>query len=305
MAIIASGTNTDEALVSNQGLKVFIADSLGNEVTPSAGVRDLGNSTVAPLAANGVFVGAGFELTKYRSIILTITTPQSSAASGVELQGSFDNSTWEVWRSFSFTGSAIAQSFQFYVPFKFFRLRFVNGVTLQTTFKLDVVCSLSAPFPAMPASQIVKHEDNQQEFVTIRNFQSLISPSGAVNNRRNTISIQNRPALSAGLAAVGIIATPGGTARLYIHRMTIKAYTTTAAATAAATTITWSANGDLGAQVHTVECPTLAFTARETTVIDAQIAPIGLNTNTAFTVTVPAVTNVGYEINVTYHIGGV
>lgn len=102
---------------------------------------DTGNSTTTPLTANATFTGTGRSTLNYSYIQLYLFSDQSSAANGIAIEFSSDNTNWNDASLFTFTSGGIApntgQTYGAPVRAQFYRIVYTNGGTNQTAFRLQ------------------------------------------------------------------------------------------------------------------------------------------------------------------------
>ena len=103
--------------------------------TQVAGVEDPTNSSTTPLAANGVFTGAAFNVTGYVAINVNVKSDVPSATGGIKVEFSPDGTNWDHSHSTTYT-AATGVGYIFNVEYKFARVVYTNGATPQTYFRL-------------------------------------------------------------------------------------------------------------------------------------------------------------------------
>ena len=93
-------------------------------------------STTTPLGIGGVFTSSSIEILSYGKISGLCFADQASAANGLEIQQSLDDTNWDFSTQFSVVAST---GFSFSVPVtgRFVRIRYTNGAVAQTTFRLS------------------------------------------------------------------------------------------------------------------------------------------------------------------------
>ena len=96
-------------------------------------------STTA-LAANGTFTGAtldfGDTMNVYQTITAVAFSDQASASNGFQIQISRDGTNWRVAQQASVTANTLS-SITAHLSYRYARIVYTNGATLQTTFNLD------------------------------------------------------------------------------------------------------------------------------------------------------------------------
>lgn len=123
------------------GTSGYVLQSNGSGADPSwvqmnASIIDTGNSSTATLTASSTFTGTGLSTLGYGSVSLVILASHASAANGVAVEQSMDNTNWDIA---DYIDVAANQAMSFTVNFaaEFYRVVFVNGGTNQTTFRLE------------------------------------------------------------------------------------------------------------------------------------------------------------------------
>lgn len=106
--------------------------------TQVAGVEDPTNSSTTPLAANGVFTGAAFNVTGYVAINVNVKSDAPSATGGIKVEFSPDGTNWDHAHSTTYT-AATGVGYIFNVEYKFARVVYTNGATPQTYFRLQTI----------------------------------------------------------------------------------------------------------------------------------------------------------------------
>jgi hypothetical protein len=140
-------TNNDQVALSTDlsgNLRTTGAASL-------AGLVSTNNSSTTPLGANAVFTGVGDDLTNFVTVEVFIFSNQSSAANGVSVQFSTDNTNWDSVSTHTLTGGT-PLSFQYRAIARFFRVVYTNGAIAQGTFRLQSVLKPTEGTTKLPVS---------------------------------------------------------------------------------------------------------------------------------------------------------
>lgn len=133
---------------SAQTIKVTGSDSTGVEnAFWGATQLDTANSSTAALAANATFTGTFVNCEQYSNLTVQIFANVVSAASGLIIEYSHDGATVDDNDSFSIVANN-GQTYSFGLASKFYRIRYVNGATIQTTFSLQAKLHLGRPKPS-------------------------------------------------------------------------------------------------------------------------------------------------------------
>jgi hypothetical protein len=91
--------------------------------------------TTTPLDANGVFTSEVLNSTGSARITGIVFSDQSSATDGVRIQQSIDGTNWDYESLFTLTGGT-GLAFSVELVAAYARVRYVNGATAQTEFRL-------------------------------------------------------------------------------------------------------------------------------------------------------------------------
>lgn len=108
------------------------------------------NSTTSALLAAAVFTGTGEDVSSYSEMRVTVFADQASAADGLSLQQSTDNSNWDVRDTYTMPTMSAGQGKTFVVPrqAKFFRVVYTNGGTNQGAFRLQTILNRTGTAPS-------------------------------------------------------------------------------------------------------------------------------------------------------------
>lgn len=112
--------------------------------TPNiSGVVSTKNSTSSLLTSSSTFTGVGENCSKYANITLSITTDVNSAAGGVQIQFSPNDTDWTTIETYTLDNNIPLKPKLISVTNKFFRIVYINGVTGQSTFSLQTILQIS------------------------------------------------------------------------------------------------------------------------------------------------------------------
>ena len=123
-----------------------VADSGGGGGT--TGTVDGNNSTTSPVLANITFVGTATEVKEYSTIVINVYADQNGT---LFVEHSSDGTNWDISNSYPYT-AAEEYSLRTPVIARYYRLRFTNGVTDQTAFRMQALLGSQAVDP--PAASI-------------------------------------------------------------------------------------------------------------------------------------------------------
>ena len=113
---------------------VSIVDQVSDIV--SYGDVSVDNSTSVVLAANAVWTGNAEVVTEYSSLSVMVHSDVASAVDGLELQMSIDGTNWDRIRKLT-NHDDVVHSLT--IVSKYFRVKYTNGVALQTEFRLQTI----------------------------------------------------------------------------------------------------------------------------------------------------------------------
>jgi hypothetical protein len=131
---VASLANTDNEISPLQ------VDELGALwVHESPALIDTGNSTTSTLTSGSTFTGTGVDTLKFNSVTAIIHASHDSAINGMLFEFSSDNTNWDESNTFTYTAGNGARTFQFPANAQFFRFKYTNGGTGQTTFRAQII----------------------------------------------------------------------------------------------------------------------------------------------------------------------
>ena len=99
---------------------------------------DTGNSTTTELAGGATFTGAWIDTTNYAQAIIGVTTSHAAATDGMVFEHSNDGITVDHYHAFSpLANTPTGHHYASTLDAKYFRVRYTNGATLQTSFILS------------------------------------------------------------------------------------------------------------------------------------------------------------------------
>lgn len=135
-------------LAASASLPVVISsDPLPNKISTV-------NSSTATLGNGATFTGAGEDLSNYQGVAVSVIADEASAAGGLKIEFSSDDTNWDLSHTFSITAD-VAAYFTVPVQAKWFRVRYINGGVSQSAFRLQSILLPTLPgFPTVfPADQ--------------------------------------------------------------------------------------------------------------------------------------------------------
>jgi hypothetical protein len=191
----------------------------------ATGVVDPFNSTDIPLVAGDDFRGTAFDITRYAAININVVSDVPSATDGLILQLSMDGGTWDHEHKTTYAGGNGA-GYIFNAEFKYARVKYINGATNQTTFKLQTIFKIN---PVKQSLYTIDQAVNGNMFAELGKNVIIgkttgggggfvdvkVNPSGALTTESTvtgTVSVSNFPATQAISAAA--LPLPSGASTL-------------------------------------------------------------------------------------------
>ena len=95
------------------------------------------NSTSSTLTASSEFLGTSEDVSRYSTVLITVSSDVASDSLGVKFEFSVDNSLWDIITAFTYNGRQASKSYKVDVTGKYLRIRYTNGSTGQTLFHLQ------------------------------------------------------------------------------------------------------------------------------------------------------------------------
>ena len=143
-------------MVANLGRNVSVGKDINGAYTnsPNGGVSNT-NSTSTPLSGSEVYNGTFVNTDGYSSTSIFVKADEDSAASGLQIVHSSDGITDDRVISLTYITANNPQGVIYLIPAstKYFRLRYVNGVTPQTAFIATVKFETSPQMlPTLPVN---------------------------------------------------------------------------------------------------------------------------------------------------------
>ena len=121
-----------------------------------------GNSSTTTLAANGVFTGTAQDTLGFGVITIQAFADVTSAIDGLLVEWSLDGTNWDDSDPFT-VAAGNGRFFTFGPQARFFRLRYTNGATLQTAFRLQTIGKIGYVKPSSHRLSEVITDDSDAE----------------------------------------------------------------------------------------------------------------------------------------------
>lgn len=135
---LAALADTDNEIAP---LQVNDIGALFTKEAPS--VIDANNTTTSTLTSGSTFTGTGTDMLAFEGVTVMLDASHDSATDGMLFEWSTDNSNWDVTKTFTYTAADGGRTFQFGVQAQYFRVRYTNGGTNQTHFRVQTICHRS------------------------------------------------------------------------------------------------------------------------------------------------------------------
>ncbi len=107
-------------------------------VKPAAAVSE-DNSTQTPLAEDATFTGDSIDTLGYTIAQIAVYADQASAAGGLVVEVSSDETNWHVKHTFSYQNPSEENDYPVTLTRRYLRVTYTNGAVAQTVFDLSTV----------------------------------------------------------------------------------------------------------------------------------------------------------------------
>ncbi len=131
----ATGVLTVQGITS--GTAVNVSCSAGCS-SSAGGVVSSSNNSTSNLAGGAAFTGTGEEVTGYAQIQVSVFSSHASAANGLSVQQSSDNSNWDITDTFTVSATT-AMVISVPAQARYFRVVYTNGATLTTSLRIQTI----------------------------------------------------------------------------------------------------------------------------------------------------------------------
>ena len=128
----------------------------------ASGTIFAGNSSTTPLAAAGVFTGTAQDTLGFGTITIQAFADVVSATDGLLVEWSPDGTNWDDSDPFT-VAAGNGRFFTFGPQARFFRVRYINGATLQTAFRLQTIGKICYVKPSCHRLSEVISDDSDAE----------------------------------------------------------------------------------------------------------------------------------------------
>lgn len=103
------------------------------------GCLDTNNSSSTPLGAGATFTGTAIDVTNCGILFVNVFADQNSASDGLSLEQSSDGTNWDHVDTYTILANT-GKNYSINPHAKYFRVKYTNGGTIQTAFRLQTIC---------------------------------------------------------------------------------------------------------------------------------------------------------------------
>lgn len=170
------------------------------------------NSTSAPLTSSSVYTGTFEECLDYATITVIVFANVASATSGFEIQWSSDGSNIDDSDGYTIQ-AATGKQYSFGVMARYFRIKYTNGGTNQSAFRLQTILHSSHIKPSSHRiDDTVVADDDAELSKTVITGKRLDGTYGTASfDDSNRLIVTDPAAAASGGFNYGIVATSGTT----------------------------------------------------------------------------------------------
>lgn len=126
------------------------------------GLVSTNNSSSTPLGISGVYTGVSEDVTPYGFINVSVFSDVASAANGLSIQQSSNNTNWDIQDNYTIPAST-GKTFSVPRTARYFRIVYTNGGTIQASFRLQTIFSKYGVKPSSVKPQDGRPNDNDME----------------------------------------------------------------------------------------------------------------------------------------------
>jgi hypothetical protein len=158
------------------------------------------NSSSTPLGSSATFTGTSEDVTDFTIAYVTVFADQDSAADGLVIERSSDGTNWDLSDEFSILASQ-GRTFSVQCDAQFFRVRFTNGSTGQSAFRLQTVFKQVYGKPS--THRIQDQISNEDDSELVKAIITGLDPNDSFRNIAATTTGALKVAVSAAPADLG------------------------------------------------------------------------------------------------------
>jgi len=119
----------------SSSLPVVIASDQSPVANKSYKAYDSNNTSTTPLSGGATFTGTSTDTTNYNNVSVQVYSDVASATDGLVLEFSGDGTNWDTDDKYT-VPAASGELFTASLPMRYFRVRYTNGASAQSTFRL-------------------------------------------------------------------------------------------------------------------------------------------------------------------------
>lgn len=162
----------------------FTTDATGAMRVDLNGIISTNNSTTGTLAGGGVFTGTSDDALNYNEIRVSVIASHASAADGLSLQQSSDNTNWDITDVYSIPATT-GKTYSVPRQARYVRVVYTNGATIQTSFRMQTILNrLGARVSSQRASDGYTNETDLEQQQT---FNMLMNSGTTWDRARGTL----------------------------------------------------------------------------------------------------------------------
>ncbi len=171
-------------ITSADGTVAVVNDDGQLQVVLDGRVDD-NNSTSATLGAGATFTGSSVNILNFALLFVTVFSDVASATDGLSVEQGSDGINWDSIDNFTIPAST-GKTFSFQTAAKFMRIRYTNGASPQTAFRLQVVLKKTNSKPS--SHRIQESISTEDDAELVKAVLTARDPSGDFINIEATDS---------------------------------------------------------------------------------------------------------------------
>lgn len=184
---------------------------LTNSIVDPNDVTSIVNSSTTPLGSNAVFTGTSEAALAFGSVSVSVRADQNSAAGGLSIQQSGDNTNWDIQDNYTVTANQeFATSVNLVEPW--FRVVYTNGAGVQTIFRLATIKEGTIQAVPRTVTQLGNMRDSIQEINgTAASVGAGATGAGSLRTTtaQDTTTIAGSAPGTAGTASANVVTVQG------------------------------------------------------------------------------------------------
>ena len=178
---------------TGESVDVIPTDGYYGLVTTTPGHVSTDNSTAATLTGDEMFTGAWEDITNYGVVVITVNSSHDSATNGLMVEFSSDGTNVDSDDTYTIPADT-GKTFSFQSAAQYYRVKYTNGSTEQTSFRLQTILK---PYYVKPSSHRIQDniiDDDDAELglsvLKLRTAQNVYVSGAATNSGNFKVSIE-------------------------------------------------------------------------------------------------------------------